>query len=110
MARPKGSAQEPTPETVASLRKIGLAIRRARNARGWSQEELGGRADVNHSNIGPIEAGTQNVQFHTLHRIAEALDGTVEIRLPAKRKSYADVTSKPAGAVHEPRTGKKARS
>ena len=63
-------------ETVNIL--LGRRIRSLRNFKGWTQQELGTKADVNYKFIGEIERGKQNPSLHVLARIAAALD----IKLP----------------------------
>ena len=59
-------------ETVNIL--LGRRIRSLRNRKGWTQQELGTRADVNYKFIGEIERGKQNPSLHVLARIAAALE------------------------------------
>ena len=57
---------------------LGQRIRSLRNSKGWTQQELGGRADVNYKFLGEIERGQQNPSFQVLAKVAEAL----EVELP----------------------------
>lgn len=57
---------------------LGRRIRALRHAKGWSQEELGGLADVNYKFLGEIERGHQNPSFNILLRIGTAL----QVELP----------------------------
>lgn len=59
-------------------RGFGTRIRQARQARGWSQEELGARANVSRPTIARIERG-DDVSTATLVKVASALGLTVEI-------------------------------
>lgn len=52
---------------------IGSEIRRAREARGWSQAKLAAGADMGVSGISQIETGTRNPSVVTLSKIADAL-------------------------------------
>jgi transcriptional regulator with XRE-family HTH domain len=52
---------------------IGSEIRRAREARGWSQAKLAGGADMGVSGISQIETGARNPSVVTLSKIADAL-------------------------------------
>lgn len=58
------------PEVQAQL---GKAVRAARKARGWSQEELAAAADVDRTYISGLERGTRNPAISTVERIARAL-------------------------------------
>jgi|SRR5208283_820233 len=57
---------------------LGRRIRSLRNAKGWTQEELGKRADINYKFIGEIERGLQNPSFRVLAKIASSL----QVELP----------------------------
>lgn len=57
-----------------ALVKIGESIRRARKARGLSQELLAVDAGVDRSYMGGIERGEHNLTVMSLLRIAGALD------------------------------------
>lgn len=52
---------------------LGRRIRDIRKAKGWTQEELGSKADVSYKFVGEIERGQQNPSFDTLAKIADAL-------------------------------------
>ncbi len=52
---------------------LGRRIRTLRTQNGWTQEELGERADINYKFLGEIERGQQNPSFGILTRIASAL-------------------------------------
>ncbi len=52
---------------------IGSEIRRAREARGWSQAKLAAGADMGVSGISQIETGARNPSVVTLSKIADAL-------------------------------------
>jgi transcriptional regulator with XRE-family HTH domain len=53
---------------------IGLAVRRVRHERGYSQEELAAEADVERTYISHLERGVRNPALSTLTRITAALD------------------------------------
>lgn len=57
-----------------SLVTLGATIRRAREAKGMSQEALALAAEVDRSYLGRIERGDNNAALLTLLRIAEALN------------------------------------
>ena len=58
-------------------RKLGLAIKRRRLARGLSQEKLAERADCHRNQVGFVERGEVSVSFSTLYRLAQALETTI---------------------------------
>jgi len=53
---------------------LGQRIRAIRKAKGWTQEQLGSKADISYKFIGEIERGQQNPSFDTLVKIADALE------------------------------------
>lgn len=61
----------------APLLALGRAIRRSRQERGVSQEELALLAEVDRSYVGRIERGDNNVAILTLAKLAKALGVTV---------------------------------
>jgi transcriptional regulator with XRE-family HTH domain len=60
-------------------RIIGANIRRLREERGLSQEELGFRAEMDFGYLGKIERGKRNPSVLKLVKIADAL----EVELPS---------------------------
>ena len=60
-----------SPENTKVL--LGRRIRALRNVKGWTQQELGNRADINYKFLGEIERGQQNPSFDVLTKIAGAL-------------------------------------
>jgi len=52
---------------------LGRRIRNLRIIKGWTQEELGGQAELSYKFIGEIERGQQNPSFETLVKISVAL-------------------------------------
>ncbi|MFA5015525.1 MAG: helix-turn-helix transcriptional regulator [Actinomycetota bacterium] len=54
-------------------KRVGLNIRKYREKKGWSQEQLAFEADLHRAYIGQIERGEKNIGLINLHKIAEAL-------------------------------------
>lgn len=52
---------------------LGRRIRNLRQAKGWTQQELGEYADMNYKFLGEIERGQQNPSFNVMMKIAKAL-------------------------------------
>lgn len=57
----------------ALVQTFGIAVRQLREARGWSQEELSGHADLNRSYVGEVERGRAIASIVTAEKIALAL-------------------------------------
>jgi transcriptional regulator with XRE-family HTH domain len=53
--------------------RFGHVVRVTREDRGWSQEQLAGRADLNRSYLGEIERGTVMPSIETAAKLAAAL-------------------------------------
>lgn len=56
------------------LLALGREVRRLRDARGWSQEELAERSGLHRNYIGGIERGERNVGVKALFRLGAALE------------------------------------
>ena len=57
---------------------IGKRIREVRKEKGFSQEELAARADLDRTYMTSVECGRRNISIVNLHKIAKALDVTLE--------------------------------
>lgn len=60
------------PENIRIL--FGKRVRRLRQARGISQEELAFSSNLHRTYISDIERGTRNVSLDNIYKIAVALD------------------------------------
>ena len=56
-----------------ALVRLGKNLREAREAKGWSQEELAYRCGVHRTYVGGIERAEYNVTVVTLLRVTKAL-------------------------------------
>ena len=68
--RKTSSARKASP---AFLQRVGNNIKRLREARGYSQQELADRIGRNKSLIGKLEGATLNVTIDTLDTVAQGL-------------------------------------
>ena len=59
------------------LVELGKQVREVRKQKGFSQETLAFRADIDRSYMGSIERGERNVSFLTLVKIADCLNCSV---------------------------------
>lgn len=57
---------------------IGERIKQLRKERGWSQEELAHRANINRTYIGELERGEKNATIDSLAKVVNALETTFE--------------------------------
>ncbi len=61
--------------------KVGLNIRKYREKKGWSQEQLAFEADLHRAYIGQIERAEKNIGLVNLQKIAKALTIRPEVLL-----------------------------
>ena len=54
--------------------RFAVVVRQLREARGWSQERLANRAQLNRSYMGEIERATAMPSLATASKLAQALD------------------------------------
>lgn len=71
-------------------------VRRARLAKGLSQEDLAERADLHRNYVGGVERGERNISVDNMERIATALRTTIAALL---EESLAG-TQPPKGGSH----------
>ena len=65
-------ARRPSPRRRREA--FGRRLRTLRQARGWSQEVLGDRADLHRTYVGGIEGGERNGALDNIYRLADALE------------------------------------
>ena len=56
-----------------ALVRLGANLRRVREGKGWSQEELAYRCEVHRTYVGSVERGEYNVTILTLRKFTKAL-------------------------------------
>lgn len=61
-------------DKISILKFVGAKIRAVRRKRGLTQEQLAEMIDTQHSYIGYVERGEQNLTLLTLEKIANALN------------------------------------
>lgn len=60
-----------TPKEIK--RWVGARVRELREAKGWSQEELGFKSGLHRNYVGGIERGERNVAIVNVAKLAKAL-------------------------------------
>ncbi|MDR3540765.1 MAG: helix-turn-helix transcriptional regulator [Desulfosporosinus sp.] len=55
------------------MNRLAVNLRRLRKGRGWTQQELAGKANVPQSSIHYIERGVRNPRVSTVEKLAVAL-------------------------------------
>ena len=55
-------------------KRVGFNIRRYREKRGWSQEQLAFEAELHRAYIGQVERGEKNIGLINFEKIAKALN------------------------------------
>jgi transcriptional regulator with XRE-family HTH domain len=60
------------------VREFGAAVRRLREARRWSQEQLAEYAGLNRSYVGEIERGSAIASIVTVDKLARAFEVPIE--------------------------------
>ncbi len=73
MARPPGQAKKKTRELLEAQRAFGRAVRKLRERKKLSQEELAADAKVHRNYIGLVERGVVNPTLWSIMRLAKAL-------------------------------------
>lgn len=63
-------------------KKTGLNIRKYREKKGWTQEQLAFEANLHRAYIGQIERGEKNIGLQNLEKIAKALKVSIKELMP----------------------------
>jgi len=85
---------------VATTQEIvGARIRALRQQKGWTQEELGGRADLDFTTVGGAERGEKSLSLKSLVRVAEALG--VDVAYVVRQGESATGEAECEGLVEE---------
>ena len=71
-----------TSEEQLVLNTFGEQVKAARNARDWTQEELGDHAGMHRTYVGAIERGEKNLSLLKMNQLALALDESFDDFLP----------------------------
>jgi HTH-type transcriptional regulator / antitoxin HipB len=77
-------------ELVRSPKQLGVALRRFRRGRDFTQAELARRAGMRQGTVSQVEAGLETVKLTTVMDILRALDLEVVIQ-PRTKGSHSDI-------------------
>ena len=70
-ANASGGTTQPVDDLIQIF---GIAVRQLREVRGWSQEQLAERSNLNRSYVGEVERGRVIASILTAQKLARALD------------------------------------
>ena len=85
----KGTKRRDEFETELRLDLIGQAIKKARQERNLTQEQLGELVGVKKAQISKIENSTTDARFATIIKVFRALDAKVNFNVELNRKRIA---------------------
>jgi transcriptional regulator with XRE-family HTH domain len=78
-----------------SVEQFSLVLRQLREERGWSQEQLAERANLNRSYLGEVERGHAVPSLITVYKLA----GALEIRLSSFIARCEHILFSPSGLM-----------
>lgn len=81
--------------------RFATSLRKWRNRRGFSQEELAERADLHRTYISDVERGARNLSLESINKLANALE--VSLPILFSNPEAADAGESSAGS-HHPKT------
>lgn len=73
-------------EELQVLREFGRRVRLARDAQGWTQEDLAAETGLDRTYVGSIERGERNLALLNINRLALALGESFDGFLPWRPK------------------------
>lgn len=88
-------------ESSEARSRFATSLRRWRNRRGFSQEELAERADLHRTYISDVERGARNLSLESINKLANALEISLPILFSNPDSAETDAapgTDKPAVA------------
>lgn len=68
-------------KSLSYQQRVGIALRRERTHRGFTQEEFAGKIRMHRTYYSAIERGEKNLTLHTLAKVSEALGCTPSLML-----------------------------
>ncbi|HYS64793.1 MAG TPA: helix-turn-helix transcriptional regulator [Paraburkholderia sp.] len=84
------------------VREFGAAVRRLREARDWSQEQLAEHAGLNRSYVGEIERGSAIASIVTVDKLARAFQVPIERLLGPSSEDGIGVATLAHSALADP--------
>lgn len=80
---------------------VGDVVRKLRNERGWTLDDLAAKTDTNKNTLSAIERGEGNPRLDTLLKIAKALQIPPDRLFPIRRKDETEKSSQEAELIDE---------
>jgi HTH-type transcriptional regulator / antitoxin HipB len=85
----RGTEKRDAFENELRIDLLGQAIKKARQERNLTQEQLGELVGVQKAQISKIENSAKNARFETILKVFDALGATVNFNVELKKKKFA---------------------
>jgi DNA-binding XRE family transcriptional regulator len=76
-----GSPRREQYEYALNMEIIGILLKKARQEKNWTQEELGKKIGVQRAQISKLEAGKNSATIDTIRRVCKALKANAKISI-----------------------------
>lgn len=89
-------------ESSEARSQFATSLRRWRNRRGFSQEELAERADLHRTYISDVERGARNLSLESINKLANALEISLPILFSSPEAENGEANGAAAAKPPEP--------